>query len=82
MTPGGAVTRSGAPSALAPDAAGRLEAWLAAPLDALRRALCRALRAGDLPPGAEPRLRKVLLAAVRCRLAVSNPEKAGRGRTP
>jgi hypothetical protein len=52
-----------------------------ATLDDLRRELCRAIRAGDFPPEDEPRLREVLLAAVRRRLAISAPDQGGRGRT-
>ena len=52
-----------------------------AALDDLRRELCRAIRAGDFPPEDEPRLREVLLAAVRRRLAISAPDQGGRGRT-
>ena len=64
------------------DLAALLGADAGATLDGLRRELCRAIRAGDVPPAAEARLRELLLAAVRRRLAISNPEQAGRGMTP
>jgi hypothetical protein len=49
-----------------------------ASLDDLRARLCREIRAGSLPESAEPRLRAVLLAAVRRRLAISNPDHLAR----
>lgn len=53
-----------------------------APLDELRRRVCRALRAGDLGAEAEARLRGLLLAAVRRRLAISNPDHLARQESP
>jgi hypothetical protein len=50
----------------------------AASLDELRARLCREIRSGSLPPAAEPRLRALLLAAVRRRLAISNPDHLAR----
>ena len=50
----------------------------AASLDDLRRRLCRDLRAGSLDAEAEARLRGLLLAAVRRRLAISNPDHLAR----
>lgn len=50
-------------------------------LGELRRRLCRDLRAGRLDAEAEARLRGMLLAAVRRRLAISNPGSSGRGGT-
>jgi uncharacterized protein DUF6285 len=49
-----------------------------ASLDELRARLCREIRAGSLPQAAEPRLRALLLAAVRRRLAISNPDHLAR----
>ena len=51
----------------------------AASLDGLRRSLCRDLRAGAFAgPDGEARLRGLLLAATRRRLAISNPEHLAR----
>jgi hypothetical protein len=50
----------------------------AASLDDLRRRLRRDLRAGSLDAAAEARLRGLLLAAVRRRLAISNPDHLAR----
>lgn len=49
-----------------------------APLDDLRSRLCRELRAGDVGARGEARLRGLLLAAVRRRLAISNPDHLAR----
>lgn len=50
----------------------------AASLDELRVRLCREIRVGSLPEHVEPRLRAALLAAVRRRLAISNPDHLAR----
>ena len=53
-----------------------------ASLDDLRRRLCQDLRAADLGGEADGRLRGLLLAAVRRRLAISNPDHLARHSGP